>query len=61
MYPICPPLGSGTVYSPIRQSFPFSRVTTNKSVLCNVAIIRVLPFINNPKDLDLSYRMDQDF
>ena len=32
-----------------------------KSVLRNFAIIRVLPFLNNPKDLDPSYRMDLDF
>ena len=25
------------------------------------AIIRVLPFLSNPKDLDLSYQMDLDF
>ena len=32
-----------------------------KSVLCNFAVIRVLPFLNNPKDLDPSYKMDLDF
>ena len=32
-----------------------------KSVLCNHAVIRVLPFLNNPKDLDPSYKMDLDF
>ena len=36
-------------------------MTTNtKSVLYNFAIIWVLPFENNPKDLDLSYKMDLD-
>ena len=25
------------------------------------AIIRLSPFLNNPKDLDLSYKMDLDF
>ena len=32
-----------------------------KSVLWNFAIIRVLPFQNNAKDLDPSYKMDLDF
>ena len=32
-----------------------------KSVLCNLAVIQVLPFLNNPKDLDPSYKMDLDF
>ena len=31
------------------------------SVLWNFAIIRVLPFLNNSKDLDPSYMMDLDF
>ena len=35
--------------------------TNNQSVLRNFAVIRVLPFQNNPKDLDLSYKMDLDF
>ena len=26
----------------------------------NFAIIPILPFLNNPKDLDLSYKMDLD-
>ena len=26
-----------------------------------ISIIRVLPFLNNPKDLDPSYKMDLDF
>ena len=33
----------------------------NKSVLWNFAIIRVLSFPNNPKDLDPFYKMDLDF
>ena len=41
------------IYSAIR------RVT--KSVLWNFAIIRVLPLLNNPKDLDPSCKMDLDF
>ena len=32
-----------------------------KSVLCNVAVIQVLPFLNNPEDLDPSDKMDLDF
>ena len=27
----------------------------------NMVIIQVLPFLNNPKDLDATYRMDTDF
>ena len=29
--------------------------------MLNFAVIQVLPFLNNPKDLDLSYKMDLDF
>ena len=44
-----------------KTGFPFSRMTTNtKSALRNFAIIRVLPFLNNPKYLDPSYKMDLD-
>ena len=32
-----------------------------ESVLCNFAVIPVLPFLNSPKDLDPSYKMDLDF
>ena len=32
-----------------------------KSVLWNFAAIRVLPFLNNHKDLGPSYKMDLDF
>ena len=32
-----------------------------KSVLSNFAIIPDLPFLNNPKELDPSYKMDLDF
>ena len=32
-----------------------------KSVLIKFAIIPVLPFLNSPKDLDPSYKMDLDF
>ena len=49
------------IYSAIRRGFHLSRMTTNNlSVLCNFAIIQVLPFQNNPKDLDPSYKMDLD-
>ena len=36
-------------------------MTTNNSVLRNYAIIRVLPFQTNAKDLDPSYKTDLDF
>ena len=50
------------IYSVIGQGFPFLEcLPVTKSVLCNLAVIRVLPFLTNPKDLDLSYRMDLDF
>ena len=43
-------------------TYPLSRMATiTKSFLWNYAIIQVLPFLNNPKDLDLSYKMDLDF
>ena len=49
------------IYSAIRRGFHLSRMTTNNlSVLCNFAIIQVLPFQNNPKDLDPSYKTDLD-
>ena len=46
----------------IRWGFPLFRMTTN-NLICPmiVAIIQVLPFPNNPKDLDPSYKMDLDF
>ena len=50
------------IYSAIRRGFPsLEWVQIIKSVLCNFAVIRVLPFPNNAKDLDLSYKMDLDF
>ena len=50
------------IYLAIRQDFPFSGITTNtKPVLQNYARIRFLPFLNNPKDLDPSYKMDLGF
>ena len=47
----------------VRRGFPLSRMTTKntKSALRNFAIVRVLPFPNNPKELDLSYKTDLDF
>ena len=46
----------------IRQVFSsLEWVQITKSVLWNFAIIWILPFLNNPKDLDPSYRMDLDF
>ena len=49
-------------YSAIRRGFSFSRIGTNKQIsplqfCCNTS----LPFLNNPKDLDPSYKMDLDF
>ena len=50
------------IYSAIRWGFPSLQwVQIIKSVLCNFAVIRVLPFLNNPKDLDPSNKMDLDF
>ena len=50
------------IYLTIKWGFPLSRMTTNtKSVLRNFAIIQILPFLNSPKDLDLSYKMDLVF
>ena len=43
------------IYSAIRRGFPsLERIQIIKSVLCNFAEIWVLPFPNNPKDLDPS-------
>ena len=50
------------IYFATRQCFPVSRVTTNNLINpMNFAIIGVLPFLNNSKDLDLSYKTDLDF
>ena len=45
-----------------KTGFPLSRLTTNNKIspmkcCCN----RLLPFPNNPKDLDASFKMDLDF
>ena len=41
--------------------FSLEWLQITKSVLRNFAIIWGLPFLNNPKDLDPSYKMDLDF
>ena len=46
------------IYLATRQGFPLFRMITN---LCNFAIMRDLPLLNDPKDLDLSYKTDLDF
>ena len=47
------------IYSAIRLGISLPRMT--KSPQCNFAIIQVLTFLNNPKNLDPSYKMDLDF
>ena len=46
----------------VRRGFfdPLKWLQITKSVLWNVAIIQILPFLNNSKDLDPSYKMDLD-
>ena len=46
----------------IRQGFPsLDRLQITKAVLCNFALLlQVLPFLNNLKALDPSYKMDLD-
>ena len=39
---------------------PLEWLQITKSVLWNFAIIPILPFLDNPKDLDPSYKMDLD-
>ena len=39
----------------------FPRSTNNLINSMHFAIIQVLPFLKNPKDMDLSYKMDLDF
>ena len=49
------------IYPAVRQGFfPLEWLQITKSVLWNFAIIPILPFLNNPKDLDLSCKMDLD-
>ena len=53
--------GEYRIYSAIRRGFPCPDwLQITKSVLWNVAEIRLLPFPNNPKDLDPSLKMDLD-
>ena len=51
------------IFSAIRWDFSLSRIITNDYllVLWNLAIIRILPFLNSPKNLDLSCKTDLDF
>ena len=50
------------IYAAVRQGFPLFRMTPNtKSVIRNFAVIQILPFLNNPKNLDLSYKAYLDF
>ena len=60
--PILKSVSTYRIYSAIRRGFPsLEWVQIIKSVLCNFAVIRVLPFLNNPKDLDQSFKTDLDF
>ena len=43
------------------QAPSLEQVQITISVLCNFALIQVLPFLNNLKNLDPSYKMDLDF
>ena len=45
--------GYKTGFSPLKND--------PKSVIRNFVIIQILPFLNNPKYLDLSYKTDLDF
>ena len=50
------------IYLAIRQGFPLSRVTTNNLISpMKSCYYKVLFFLNNPKDLKLSYNRDLDF
>ena len=45
-----------------KTGLSLSRMNTNNQISpLHFAVIRVLPFLNNPKDLDLSYKTDLDF
>lgn len=53
--------GWHTVFIRLWWDFPLSRMTTNNRISpMKFCIIQVLPFLNNPKDLDLFYKMDID-
>ena len=49
------------VYHGRKTTIQQQQLQITKSVLWNFAIIQVLPFLNNLKDLDLSYKTDLDF
>ena len=50
------------IYSAIRRAFlSLESLQITKSVLSNFALIQVLLFLNNPKDLDPSSQTDLDF
>ena len=53
------------VYLTIRRGFPLSRITINNKINhMKFCYNTSLPFLNNPKDLDPSYKiykMDLDF
>ena len=50
------------IYYAIKWGFLLSRMTTNNSIILLIfAIIRVLPFLNNPIELFASFKMDLDF
>ena len=50
------------IYLAIRWGFPsLEWLQITKSVIWNFAVIQILPFLNDPKDLDPSYKMDLDF
>ena len=50
------------MYLAIIWIYPLSRMTTNNLIspmkFCYNTIIQVLPFLNNLKDLDSSYKLD---
>ena len=52
----------GTVFIWLSDVFSPSleRLQKTKTVRSNFAFILVLPFLNSPKDLDLSYKTDLD-
>ena len=50
------------IYSAVRHKFPLSRMSTKNQISpMQFAVIRALPFLNNPKDLDPTHKMDLNF
>ena len=49
------------IYSVIRWGFPLSRMTVNNQISPMEFCYNTIPFLNNPNDLDLSYKTDLDF